>query len=70
MTPQEIQKRVDAIRSKSRDSGEAHWMEDKLHQDVLLAIAENRCEEPAVCSRLALTTLDIDFDRSYDNKYE
>jgi len=65
MNPQEVQKRIDAIRCETEDDARAHSMEDELHQDVLRAIAEGRCDEPAECSRLALTTIDIGFARWY-----
>ena len=41
----------------------AHAAEDDLHQEVLLAIARGRCEDPAACASAALRTQGIDFAR-------
>jgi len=38
-------------------------MEDSLHQDVLAAIGNGTCDDPAACARAALITLGIDFAR-------
>ncbi len=63
MTPQDIAKRVLAVAASAADDETAHGMEDKLHHDVLLAIAEGKCEDPAGCAATALETLPLDFDR-------
>lgn len=63
MTPTDVQKRVDYIRSIAADDEAAHAAEDGMRADVLLAIAESRCTNPIECDRLALTTDDVEFAR-------
>jgi hypothetical protein len=63
MTPAIVQKRIEQIKEKRHDDEVAHGLEDKLRQDVLLAIARGECTGPAECARLALTTSEIDFAR-------
>lgn len=47
-----------------RDDPEAaHDAEDRLHQEVLKAIANGYCENPASCAQQALMTKVIDFPR-------
>jgi hypothetical protein len=47
------------------NNDEAHWMEDKLHRDVLRAIARGECADPAACALAALETVTIGFERWY-----
>ncbi len=47
------------------DCERAHGAEDDLHRRVLKMIADGTCENPKVCAREALRTLDIDFSRWY-----
>lgn len=61
MTPGQVAERVAAIRVG--DSEAAHGMEDRLHQDVLRAIAAGECADPAACATEALQTLNIKFER-------
>ena len=56
---------VQQIRERSGDDEVAHRREDWLHQEVLKAIADGKCADPAACAAAALTTLDIDFERWY-----
>ncbi len=65
LTPDAVRSQVDAISGIAGDEETAHVREDELHVDVLSAIADGRCTDVAACARLALTTLDIDFDRWY-----
>lgn len=45
------------------DHEDLHGREDAIHRDVLLAIAEGRCADPAACAREALRTTHLLFDR-------
>jgi len=63
MTVEEIMKRVDLIEECILDDEAAHSYEDTLHQDVLMAIAKNECDNPASCAMAALLTLKLDFER-------
>jgi hypothetical protein len=65
MTPDEVAQRIVAIKrySDDGDDADAHVREDLLYRDLLSAIAEGRCSDPAECARLALTTQAIDFAR-------
>ena len=62
MTLEEIRLRVDRI-GEIGDDGTAHEEEDRLHQDVLRAIAEGKCSDPSMCADAALKTLRLDFER-------
>ena len=61
----EIANRVAAIREMAWDEDKAHGLEDALHRDVLLAIAEGTLEDadPVIAARAVLDTLSIDFSR-------
>ncbi len=63
MTVDEVKKRVAYIEACKRDNEAAHSAEDEIHQDVLRAIAEGRCADPAACAAEALKSLDISFAR-------
>ena len=63
MTIAEIRERVAQIAALKEDDESAHAAEDKLHTDVLRAIAEERCLQPAACAAEALKTADIAFGR-------
>ncbi len=65
MTLADVQVRVDLIRDLADDCEAGHGAEDELHQDVLLAIAEGRAENPALMAALALTTLAFKHCRHY-----
>lgn len=43
----------------------AHQLEDRLRSDVLTAIAERRCPDPAAAAAVVLTTAELDFSRWY-----
>lgn len=64
MTEQEVRDRVEAVRAAGVEGDDeyAHSLEDGLHQDVLLAIANGAPNAPEI-SRTALETLAIDFAR-------
>lgn len=63
MTVEEIERRVEAIRDSAGDDEVAHGMEDRLRHDVLEAIANRKCDDPAECAGAVLRTTDIDFQR-------
>ncbi len=63
MTLDDVIKRVADIYAMRGDDESAHSAEDKLHQDVLQAIARERCEDPVACATHALKTQGIDFQR-------
>ena len=61
----EVAKKVAAIISHIHDDEVAHILEDDLHVEVLEAIAEGRCADPAGCAHEALKTLGLTFSRWY-----
>lgn len=63
MTVDEIEMRVGEIRAMDGDPERAHSNEDDLHQQVLAAIANGECADPAECAKAALETLEIKFAR-------
>lgn len=63
MTPEYIKEALATLRECAGDSDIAHGMEDRLHREVLRAIASGQCAEPAECASLALTSENIDFAR-------
>ena len=65
MTPEDVQRRVDGIAAMAGDPEGAHSHEDQLHQAVLAAIRDGSCSEPTKCAEIALSTLNLDFDRWY-----
>lgn len=60
-----IRQRVRDIKEMAADNEIAHGAEDTLHQDVLRAIADGKCENPRACAKAALGTLKLDFSRWY-----
>ncbi len=67
MTPDEVQRRVDVIRSMTDDNEAAHLSEDSLWNDVLQAFADGRVdsEEVSAVALEALAVREIDYDRWY-----
>jgi hypothetical protein len=63
MTIEIIEKRLEKIRSLTRDYEAAHSEEDQLYIDVLAAIASGKCEDPAGCAAAALKAQEIEFPR-------
>jgi len=63
MTPQDIVDRVEYIKAIQGDPEAAHVAEDKLHFDLLAAIARNDCEDPRQCASEAIQTTYIEFPR-------
>ena len=62
MTVKEIQERVKRICGTAWDYESAHTAEDKLYQDVLLAIYHG-CKDPRKLAKAALETKKISFER-------
>lgn len=62
MSPEDVRERVRYIALIGGDDEIAHGEEDKLHQDVLRAIADGADNAPAL-ARMALDTLNIPFAR-------
>jgi hypothetical protein len=65
MTAEHVKTLVEEVRKYSDDPETAHIMADDVHRDVLKAIAERLCADPAACAAAALETDDIDFPRWY-----
>lgn len=63
LTVEDVKARVEEIRRIAVDDEVAHSTEDDLHQNVLSAIAEGSCDDPAACAKEALKTRDIKFAR-------
>lgn len=65
MTVEDVQRRLATIRTYALkgDHEAAHSCEDSLNEDVLLAIADGRCVDPAGVAREALRSSDIEFNR-------
>lgn len=63
MNIETVKARVAEMVAMKADDEQAHSEEDALHQDVLRAIADGRCDDPAACAREALKTTEIDFSR-------
>ena len=63
LTPGDVTKEVERIRSAADDPEIAHSLEDRLYARLLKAIADGTCVDAAECARIALTTGDIDFPR-------
>ena len=59
MTLEEINKRVEDVRNRTGDDESAHLAEDSLWADVLTAISNNECEDPAAADT-ALTVDNLD----------
>lgn len=62
MTPADVRLRVEAIAAAHGDYEMAHGDEDRLHQDVLRAIAAG-APDAAELAAEALRTLELDFPR-------
>jgi hypothetical protein len=41
----------------------AHSREDDLYLQLLTAIANGKCENPALCAKIAIQTQELDFAR-------
>jgi hypothetical protein len=68
-TPEAVGARVEEIRQRAEQfqhDGGPHAMEDTLYRDVLRAIAEGRCDEPAACALEALRADGLDFPRWFE----
>ena len=63
MTVADVEHRLDKIERKRGDDEVAHSWEDELHQDVLRAIADGQCSDPAAIARTALLSDEIEFSR-------
>lgn len=58
-----VRTRVEKIEAMKGDDEMAHAEEDELFADLLSAIANGTCQNPAECAREALRTRDIKFAR-------
>lgn len=65
MNSEYIAARVKRINEMSGDCEIAHEEEDALYREVLIAIAENRCDSPSACAKAALEASKLDFPRYY-----
>jgi hypothetical protein len=63
VTPAWVRERVAVIWDIADDPERAHSAEDRLHADVLDAIAAGRCDDPRGCAAAALATRGIEFPR-------
>ena len=63
VTVRTVAKRVRLIERSTSDDEFAHSEEDALYWEVLLAIAEERVDDPAAVAREALRTKAISFAR-------
>lgn len=63
LTVKTIENRVEQVRALAHDPERAHSEEDRLHVDVLHAIATRQCRNSAACARAVLKTRDISFAR-------
>ncbi len=63
MTVADVIDRRKAIEDMARDYEVAHGEEDRLHLEVLEAIAAGTCEQPELCAAVAVTTQLIPFAR-------
>ena len=65
MKIQDVKDAVQRIYDIRGDDEVAHVREDDLYRELLQSIADGTCEDPVECSKLALTTQDIEFSRWY-----
>lgn len=63
MTLAEVKNRLEAIAATAGDAEVAHGIEDRLHQDVLEAIARGNTALPGALAREALRSREIEFPR-------
>lgn len=63
LTVEEVRARIEDIKAVVADAERAHSLEDSLYEDILRAIATDRCDDPKGCAAAALSTQDIDFPR-------
>jgi hypothetical protein len=65
MNASDVAERVSAIHKMAIHDEAAHAAEDNLYRDVLRAIAQGECDNPAACAQQALMTQAITFGRWY-----
>lgn len=63
MTIDDVREQLDRIRQISGDPEAAHSAEDAMRENVLLAIAHGRTDDPAALATEALRSGAIDFPR-------
>ena len=63
LTVKDVIERVQKIFDIRDDDEMAHIYEDNLYLDVLKAIAEEKCDNPAACAREAVKADEIKFSR-------
>ena len=65
LRPKDIENRIAQIRDVQDDDEIAHSTEDRMAWDLIRAIAENKCDLPEACCKIALQSKDIEFRRWY-----
>lgn len=64
LTVEDVKARVKEIKEKVKnDPNLAHSMEDNLFEDVLKAIAKEKCDDPAALAKEAVKTTKFKFER-------
>jgi hypothetical protein len=63
MTVEKVRETIVRINDMAGDDEAAHSLEDKLHHDVLEAIAAGKCENPRELAREVIQTKNIQFSR-------
>lgn len=63
LTIKDVEALLADVRASAEDAESAHSMEDRMHQLVLRAIADGKCENPREAARIALKSQEISFAR-------
>ncbi len=63
MDVESVKRRLADIKASAGDDEGAHVMEDTLHRDVLMAIRDHDCDDPAGCAGEAIKSGEIQFSR-------
>jgi hypothetical protein len=63
LTLEHVLKMLEDVYASAGDNEAAHGLEDRMHQTVLRAIADGKCEEPREAARIALKSQEISFAR-------
>lgn len=65
MTVKDVKYRVAEVAALVGDPQGAHYEEDRLYKDVLIAISEGTCDDPRACASAALKARGLGFPRWY-----